>query len=590
MKSRFTFLLCAIFAVLLAITSCKKDDPVEDPVNSVPSNATRLFGTVRDVNGAPVEGALVSFGTSSTTTASSGYYFFNNVACGARCFVKCTKSGFFNGSQGVISQLGGFTQADIMLLANTIDFSVSSTSSQNLFLTDGSGFVLPANSVTYLDGSTYSGTVRVSMEHLDPAAENFAATTPGGDLIGTDGSGTTRQLLSYGMLMVEMTDDNGTPLQIASGQSVNINMPVPASMLGNAPATIPLWHFDENTGFWIEDGSASLTGNNYVGSVSHFSSWNCDYPGSRATVRGRVLDCNNNPVEGLQVTVGQSYAITNSEGYYERFVPAETDFSIQVNQPQAGIVSETVSVSALSADQLYNQPDIHVVCPAYVVINITCGSGSPLIGFASVDWGSGAANVPVDLAGIYKVVVPPSGAAAQINVVGSNTGVMLQANVSLPNATGQSVEGGTFDLCGNGGSGGNLSSGFTIDGDGFSNQTFTVEALPMLSYGTYSSTDNSTIMVVAQSDPSVSISGFFDGTITGAQNTTDNNLGLGIGINGESYAADEDLVMNITQYGGVGGLITGTFSGTFLRFDGANLISVTVTNGHFELIRNPDQD
>jgi Carboxypeptidase regulatory-like domain len=166
MRHRFSILLWA-FTVVLLITSCKKDEPTEDPINNIASNSTRLFGTVRDASGAPVAGAQVMFGSSITTTTNSGYYTFNNVVSGDRCFVSCTKNGFFNGSQGVISQLGGSTQADIMLLANTTDFTVSSGSDQNLFLTDGAGFILPANSLNNADGTGYSGTVNVAIEHLD---------------------------------------------------------------------------------------------------------------------------------------------------------------------------------------------------------------------------------------------------------------------------------------------------------------------------------------------------------------------------------------------------------------------------------------
>jgi hypothetical protein len=391
-------------------------------------------------------------------------------------------------------------------------------------------------------------------------------------------------------LMVEMTDNSGNLLQIASGQSATITMPVPLSMLSSAPGTIPLWHFDEETGFWMEEGSAALVGNNYVGNVGHFSSWNCDNPGSRATVKGRVLDCNNNPVEGLSVTVGQSHAITNSEGYYVRNIPAETDFIIEVNQPQNGLTSETISVSALAAEQVYTQPDLHVACPAYVVVAITCNSGSALIGFIAVNWGNGSSNIPVSGAGIYKLVVAPSGATAEVNIVGANTNVLQQASLTLPTGMSQSVEAGTFDLCGNGGSSGGLVSGFAIDGDGYNNQTFTVSSDLMQSIGTYSPSDNSTVVAAVQSDPSISITGFFEGSGTGAFNATDNNIGFGLDINGQSYASDNDFVLNITQYGVVGGSIAGTFTGTFLRFEGTDLITVNVTNGHFEVIRNPDQD
>ncbi|MGB1241557.1 MAG: hypothetical protein ACPG49_03485, partial [Chitinophagales bacterium] len=45
-------------------------------------------------------------------------------------------------------------------------------------------------------------------------------------------------------------------------------------------------------GTWFEEGNAILQNGFYVGDVSHFSSWNCDYKGERISVTGKVLSRN----------------------------------------------------------------------------------------------------------------------------------------------------------------------------------------------------------------------------------------------------------------------------------------------------------
>ena len=49
-----------------------------------------------------------------------------------------------------------------------------------------------------------------------------------------------------------------------------------ASQTGIAPETINLWYFDEENGYWKEEGQAIKDGNKYVAEVTHFTWWNCD--------------------------------------------------------------------------------------------------------------------------------------------------------------------------------------------------------------------------------------------------------------------------------------------------------------------------
>lgn len=79
-----------------------------------------------------------------------------------------------------------------------------------------------------------------------------------GALTGLDQAGTKVVLGSFGMVAVELQGDGGELLQIASGKTVELRLAVSALQLSKAPATIPMWYFDEVKGYWVEEGQAVL--------------------------------------------------------------------------------------------------------------------------------------------------------------------------------------------------------------------------------------------------------------------------------------------------------------------------------------------
>jgi hypothetical protein len=97
-----------------------------------------------------------------------------------------------------------------------------------------------------------------------------------GDLVGLNENNERGALGSLGMVAVELVSASGDPLQVKEGKKVTMKVNVPAAMLATAPATIPMWYFDEARGYWTREGSAELQGNQYVTEVPHFSFWNCD--------------------------------------------------------------------------------------------------------------------------------------------------------------------------------------------------------------------------------------------------------------------------------------------------------------------------
>jgi hypothetical protein len=117
-------------------------------------------------------------------------------------------------------------------------------------------------------------------------------------------------------------------------------MHIPDKQLSTAPATIPLWYFDEDKGVWQEEGSATKQGNKYIGTVSHFTDWNCDEPEETALVIGRLIDCHGDPgwghLEFGQVgsdESGGSQETKQSDGSFAKRVPANTPITIVIYDP-----------------------------------------------------------------------------------------------------------------------------------------------------------------------------------------------------------------------------------------------------------------
>ena len=149
-------------------------------------------------------------------------------------------------------------------------------------------------------GSAYSGAVTVFAYFLDLTKSGAYDKMPG-SLRGMTTDNIEQSLTSYGMMAVELVGSNGEALQLATGKTANLSFPIAASLTASAPATIPLWYFNETTSLWAQQVTATKTGNNYVGDVAHFTWWNCDYGGGPITYSIKFIDQNGNTVNNQNV-------------------------------------------------------------------------------------------------------------------------------------------------------------------------------------------------------------------------------------------------------------------------------------------------
>ena len=203
---------------------------------------------------------------------------------------------------------------------------------------------LPANAFVDSDGNLYSGNIDAELTILDPHRDPDVM--PGDFETVDETSGEVSHIESFGAINATFTSDAGNPLSLASGQAATVRIPLSGDV-ADAPDTIPLYYFDDASGYWIEEGSATLTQIDgeyfYVGEVEHFTTWNADQIYNTTYINGCVENADGEPVSGAQVTAtGESYTgtsrvYTNSDGNFR--IPVRVDAYVRVSAAQQALVT-----------------------------------------------------------------------------------------------------------------------------------------------------------------------------------------------------------------------------------------------------------
>ncbi len=349
-------LLFLVLLVPFLFNSCSNDsgidvNSVDTPLNFGNEVSKSFTGRIVDESNNPVANAAITVGNKSANTDINGVFIINNATVHEKfAFIKARKTGFLDGSRSLVPT-NGMNYARITLLSGTIVGTVNSGTSGSVSLGNGSKVTFDGNFKTET-GQPYTGAVSVIMKHLDPSDPSTVDKMPG-MLLAANSSGEERVLETYGMMNIELRGAASQKLQLST--TAQIEMPISTSQLASAPATIPLWHFDETLGYWKEEGAATKQGTKYVGTVSHFSWWNCDaqFP----TIRLCVTVVNSNGVPLANVKVGirrasNSYTVngfTNSQGQVCGLVPANETLTMVVFDSCENAVS-TTSIGPFSAD------------------------------------------------------------------------------------------------------------------------------------------------------------------------------------------------------------------------------------------------
>ena len=158
----------------------------------------------------------------------------------------------------------------------------------------------PPNALVDAQGRPYQGVASVEALQYDLTQANPMP----GDMGGVY-QGKPVRLGSFGAFHVTPRDAQGNPLAMAANKAVAVSVPIDPPQLAVAPAAIPFFSYDENTGLWKEEGALRRAGGQYVGAgaVKHFSAFNADTQFAGSACVKVVLD----PSVSLPVTLVAEY-------------------------------------------------------------------------------------------------------------------------------------------------------------------------------------------------------------------------------------------------------------------------------------------
>ena len=367
--SAIKFLWAILFSIALAACGNGSDTTATSgTISGSVTDAATLIG---------VPGVLVSVGNKSTTTDSSGAYTLSGASPASSVIVTFAKTGFVPQSRTTTAYTTASSQVPINVPMLAVAYTATFDPAVAQTISDPNSTAqvqLPAGGLVTASGGAPVGQVTAQITPIDPA--NNLGTMPGNYLVQSGADPVSIE--SFGAINVMFTDANGSPLNLASGQTSTIRIPVSSLPGQTLPNFIPLFFFNTSTGLWVQEGTATLKGTTpnqyYEGSVTHFSFWNADQILETVTYTSCVKDANGNPVAGAIATstgtdyTGTASATTDANGNFTVAVKSNAAASIQA--VNGNVVSVALAITTLTANITESLVCLDLTTPATGTLTI----------------------------------------------------------------------------------------------------------------------------------------------------------------------------------------------------------------------------
>jgi hypothetical protein len=446
------------------------DIPTPDPITAA------IQGNVFDEAGLPAPGVTVQVGSKSATTNANGYFRINNAALDKKAaLVTAVKAGYFKAYR-VFGATSGANNVEIKLVKKVLAGTINATAGGEVSLTNGSKVALPANGVVNAATSAaYTGTVNVYAAYIDPSASDISQTVPG-SFMANDKDGRRVTLTSYGMIAVELESAAGEKLQIKSGSNATLTTAIPSSTQASAPAIIALWSVDETTGIWKEEGTATKSGNVYVGNVSHFSFWNCDVSANAVVLSMTLKNTDGAPLVRAHVILkiaGTTWSVsgwTDSLGQVSGYIPYNRALVMEVvDQCNTAFYTQNIGPYTVNTNL-----GVITITPSTSNSIVTvkgklldCSSNPVTNGYALVSFGYYTHYASVNATGDFQTTFTRCGTSpANFSILGVDAAAQQQSTVATSVAVVTPItNAGNISACGTSSS---QFITYTLDGTAYS--------------------------------------------------------------------------------------------------------------------------
>lgn len=336
-----------LLSLLTIIFSCDKDDipqkqttGINTGIEATNSETTRLNDvltsetittnfsvTVIDVDQNLISNATIKINNVETLTNTNGSALIENISVNKDFqSIKVNASGYSSTIKTVTPSKNGVTNITITLLKPTFVKTFSAVEG-GIVTNNGVSIEFPKDAIANQNGDLYEGEVKTTVTYYNPQSENFVQSMPG-TLVGLDNNNSLQSLISKGMIKVDLTDASGNELELFEGKEATIKLPAN----NNDPATIPFWHLNEEKGLWVQTGTATKSGTQYIAKVRHFSTYNLDVPGETIDLTIVLKDSNNHFLANQKAIVNA----TSSNGNYSINVKTDNKGEFKINRAPKG--------------------------------------------------------------------------------------------------------------------------------------------------------------------------------------------------------------------------------------------------------------
>lgn len=283
----FTFLISMVFFVGCSLGS-------SGPNNPGGIDTVTIKGSISSyITGNAITGAKITVDSKSVITDSMGNYEVEVSSNVAELIVKVSSNGFSSYSKPLRNSDANVIIVDAALLPVGTMSIIDPTKAQahTIKTQDGASLEIPD-----LSDLAIVEKLTVNVTEIDVSTEEIAVAP--GDFSAVDANGNNCTIVSQGMLNVEIIGETTGNYYSFEGLGKTFTITIPCTGdPSKAPDTIAMWYYDEDSGLWIEEGTATkseigTTGfYQYTGTVSHFTTWNMDYKVDNLTsITGTIDD------------------------------------------------------------------------------------------------------------------------------------------------------------------------------------------------------------------------------------------------------------------------------------------------------------
>jgi len=585
-----------VLACATAIISCNKyADSISTGSDNLPEDhlvTASLQGRVLDEKGVPIEGAIVTSGTASTTSDVNGTFFFQDISLYSSFgTVNVSYQGYFTGSRTFVTSTAALNYVEIHMLPRTATGTFDASTGGTINITGGQSVVFTGGSVVNAaTNAAYNGTVHVYTAYLDPTEKESLISMPG-DLRGITTDKKEVVLRSYGMMKVELEGDGGEKLQIATGKTATVTFAIPSSLQTGAPDSIPMWHFADSTGKWMQEGKATKNGITYVGQVSHFSWWNIDLYYTAALFNAKFKDQNGRSLAYRWVMFSGSANVvgggtkgviflsrTDSTGAISDYLPVGQVLPMRMEDMCGNIIGGAnvgPLVSNLDMGTITVQLDDVMLNLSGTVVD--CSNNPVTNGYVTAYLDNLTYRTAVNNGKFSISIHRCYSAAAQLQLTAVDKGGQQQGTTVSQSVTKGDLDVGQLSACG-------------VSSDEFINMVFNgttysfINPPDIFSYSNYS---NYLSIMASSSSPINKRVSFYSPSsgFSGTGDYTPEFVTLRYGTfrgGSNNFTQGGAATMNVTEFGPVGGFIQGTFSGNIAD---SSTLQVYPLTGTFKIRR-----